>query len=149
MANNLVAERVIVKPSISQQKLGNETLDNVQSVASSANSLQMSILENKLESEMIKMCRMVRDTISGLAEQMNRKFNEVGTKFNNLLADFVPASQNSNVNSSVAQSTRHNTESGKPPLECSTPPKGDHTHCKLNPRILIELTISTSSSPSL
>ena len=149
MANNLVAERVIVNPSISQQKFGNETLDDVKSVACSANSLQMSMLENKLDSEMIKMSRMVRDTISGLTEQMNRKLNEVDTKFNNLLADLVPTGQNSNVDSSVAQSTKHNTESGEPPIECNTQPKGDHTQCKLNPRILMELPILTSTSPSL
>ena len=45
-APNLVAERVIHNPSTSQQNIGNETLDDVQSVASSANSLQMSMLEN-------------------------------------------------------------------------------------------------------
>ena len=80
-APNLVAERVIDYPSSSQQNIGNETLDVVQSVASSANSLQMSMLENKLESEMIKMSRMVKDTISGLTEQMNQKLNEADTKF--------------------------------------------------------------------
>ena len=37
----------------------------------------MSILENKLESEMIKMSKMVRDTISGLTEQINRNLYEV------------------------------------------------------------------------
>ena len=58
-APNLVAERVIDNPSSSQQNIGNKTLDDVPSVASSANSLQMSMLENKLESEMIKMSRMV------------------------------------------------------------------------------------------
>ena len=133
-APNLVAERVIDNPSSSQQNIGNETLDDVQSVASSANSLQMSMLENKLESEMIKMSRMVKDTISGLTEQMNQKLNEVDTKFNNLLADLVPTGQNSNVNSSVAHPIRHNPDSVEPPIVCSTQPKGDHTQCKMKPQ---------------
>ena len=133
-APNLVAERVIDNPSSSQQNIGNETLDDVQSVASSANSLQMSMLENKLESEMIKMSRMVKDTISGLTEQMNQKLNEVNTKFNNLLADLVPTGQNSNVNSSVAQPIRHNPDSVEPPIVRSTQPKGDHTQCKMKPQ---------------
>ena len=55
------------------------------------------MFENKLESEMIKMRRMVRDAISGLTEQMNRTLNEADTKFNNLLADLVPTGLNSNV----------------------------------------------------
>ena len=53
-APNLVAERVIDNPSSSQQNIGNETLDDVQSVASSANSLQMSMLENKLELQVLR-----------------------------------------------------------------------------------------------
>ena len=133
-ARTLVAERVIDNPSTSQQNIANETLDDVQSVASSSNSLQMSMLENKLESEMIKMVRMVRDTISDLTEQTNRKLNEVDTKFNTLLADLVPTSQNSNVNSSVAQPIRHKPDSVERPIECSTQPKGDHTQCKMKPQ---------------
>ena len=108
---NLVAERVIDNPSSSQQNIGNETLDDVQSVASSANSLQMS-----------------------LPEQMNQKLNEVDTKFNNLLADLVPTGQNSNINSSVAQPIRHNPDSVEPPIVRSTQPKGDHPQCKMKPQ---------------
>ena len=50
----------------------------------------MSMLENRLESEMTKMGKMIKDTVTGLTDYMNHRLNEVDRKFNNLLADFVP-----------------------------------------------------------
>ena len=99
----------------------------------------MPVLEHKLESEMITMSRMVRDTFSGLTEQMNQKLNEVDTKFNILLADLVPTGQNS-VNSSVAQHIRHNPDSVEPSIVRSTQPKGDHTQYKMKPQYFNVIT---------
>ena len=95
----------INNPSTSQQNIDNETYDDGHSVASSAGSLQLSFLESKLDTEMTKMGRMVQDTVSSLSEIMNQKLTEIDTKFNNLVADLIPNSQNLNVNSSVAQTT--------------------------------------------
>ena len=63
----------------------------------------MPILENKLESELAKMGKIMQDTVSYLTEHMNQKLTALDSKFNNLVADVHPNSQNTNVNSSVAQ----------------------------------------------
>ena len=49
----------------------------------------MSMLENRLENEMTKMGKMMKDTVSGLTEHMNQRLNEVDRKFNTLLAELV------------------------------------------------------------
>ena len=92
---------------------------------------------------------MVRDTISGLTEQMNRKPNEADTMFSTLLADLVPVGQNSDVSTSVAQPIRHKPDSVEPPIECGRQRKRNHTNVKWNLRISMGLLILTSSSPSL
>ena len=96
-ANNQVAERDRNSPSTSQQNHNNDTLNDDISIPSSAGTLQMSMLENRLENEMTKMGKMMKDTVSGLTEHMNQRLNEVDRKFNTLLADLVPAVCNSNV----------------------------------------------------
>ena len=58
-SNNCVSEDSINNPPTSHQNAGNETYDDGHSVASSAGSLQLSMLESKLDSEMIKMGRMM------------------------------------------------------------------------------------------
>ena len=118
----------------------------MQSVASSANSLQMSMLENKLESEMTKLGNMVKDTVAGLTEHVNQKLSETDRKSQNLLADLIPASQNSNVNSSVPtvqphrntrttfQPSKNNIGSGEPPVQCSSQQTLDRSQWKIKPQ---------------
>ena len=77
-------------PSTSQQNINNYTFEDANSTASSARTLQMSLLENKLELEMANMSRTIKDTVTGLTEYMNSKLSEVDSKFNNLLADLAP-----------------------------------------------------------
>ena len=43
----------------------------------------------------------MKDTVAGLTEHVNQKLSEVDRKFQNVIADLIPAGQNSNVNSSV------------------------------------------------
>ena len=99
--NNLTVGNNTNTPSSSQQNTNNDNLDDANSIASSASTLQMSMLENRLESEMTKLGNMVKDTVAGLTEHVNQKLGETDRKFQNLLADLMPASQNSNVNLSV------------------------------------------------
>ena len=133
-SNNCVSEDSINNPSTSHQNAGNETYDDGHSVASSAGSLQLSMLESKLDSEMLKMGRMVQDTVSSLSEIMNQKLTELDTKFNNLVADIVPNTQNQNVNSSVAQTTQSNAESGTPAIACSSHSKSDNIQFRMKPQ---------------
>ena len=95
-ANNPVTDRDRNNPSTSRQNHNNDTLNDDISIPSSADTLQMSMLENRLENEMTKMGKMMKDTVSGLTEHMNQRLNEVDRKFNTLLADLVPAVRNSN-----------------------------------------------------
>ena len=101
---------------------------------SQALQLQLSMLENKLETEMTKMSKMVRDTISCLTDHMNKRLGEVDSKFDNLLTDLVPPTQNANANSTANPTSRHNPESGESVMECSTKPEGDHTLVKMRPQ---------------
>lgn len=133
-SNNCASEDSINNPPTSHQNAGNETYDDGHSVASSAGSLQLSMLESKLDSEMIKMGRMMQDTVSSLTEIMNQKLTELDTKFNNLVADIVPNSQNQNVNSSVAQTTQSNSESGTPAIACSSHSKSDISQFRIKPQ---------------
>ena len=54
-SNNSNTEMNMNSPSTSQQNSGNETYEDGNSIPSSANSLQMSMLESKLDSEITKM----------------------------------------------------------------------------------------------
>ena len=63
-------------PSTSHRVEGNETFDDNNSVVSSASSVQISMLENKLESELAKMGKIMQDTVSYLTEHMNQKLTE-------------------------------------------------------------------------
>ena len=56
---------------------------------------------------MRKLGNMVKDTVAGLTEHVNQKLSETDRKFQDLLADLIPASQNSNVNSSVPRVQPH------------------------------------------
>ena len=58
--------------STSKYNINTEIYNDDNSIASSANMLQMSLLENQLESEITKMGKMIQDTISCLTEHMNR-----------------------------------------------------------------------------
>ena len=53
-SDNSENEDSINNPSTSHQNVGNETYNDCHSTASSASSLQLSMLESKLDSEMIK-----------------------------------------------------------------------------------------------
>ena len=121
-------------PSTSHHVEGNETFDDNNSVVSSASSVQISMLENKLESELAKMGKIMQDTVSYLTEHMNQKLTELDSKFNNLVADIHPNSQNSNVNSSVAQTTQSTSDTGPPAIACSSQSKKDCTSFKLKPQ---------------
>ena len=125
-SNDSMSVNDINNPSTSQQNMCNETHDDGHSVASSAGSLQLTFLESKLDSEMTKMGRMVQDTVSSLSEIMNQKLTELDIKFNNLVADLIPNSQNQNVNSSVAQTNQDNSEAVAPAIACSSHSKGDN-----------------------
>ena len=98
----------------------------------------MSMLENRLETEMTKMGKMIKDTVTGLTDHMNHRLNEVDRKFNNLLADLVPAGRNSNINSSVpqppVQSSQNTLASGEPPVQCNSQPSLDRSQCKIKPQ---------------
>lgn len=127
-------EAHINAPCTSQQNTQNETYDEINSIASSANSLQMSMLETKLETEISKMGKMMQDTVSGLTDHMNQKLSEVDRKFNTLLADLTPACHNTNVNSSASQPNQGSLESGEPPRPCNSQPTLDRTQCKMKPQ---------------
>ena len=114
------------------------------------------MLENKFESEMTKLGYMVKNTVAGLTEHVNQKLSETDRKFQNLLADLIPASQNSNVNSSVptvqlhrntiptvqpnrntrltVQPSQNNIGSGEPPVQCSSQQTLDRSECKIKPQ---------------
>ena len=119
--DNANAEVNMNTASTSKHNMDTETYNDGNSIVSSANSLQMSLLENKLESEITKMSKMMQDTISCLTEHMNQKFTELYTKFNNLVADIIPNNQNSNVKSSIAQTTQITSEDriSTPNVACS------------------------------
>ena len=133
-SNDSMNEDNINIPSTSQQNICNETYDDGHSVASSAGSLQLTFLESKLDSEMTNMGRMVQDTVSSLSEIMNQKLTELDMKFNNLVADLIPNSQNQNVNSSVAQANQNNPETVAPAIACSSHSKGDNTQFRMKPQ---------------
>ena len=78
--------------------------------------------------------RFNMDTISTLTDHMNKRLGEVDSKFDNLLADLVPPTQNASANSTANRTGRHNPESGESVIECSTKPKGDHTLVKMRPQ---------------
>ena len=154
--NNLTVGNNTNTPSTSQQNTTNDNFDDANSIASSASTLQMSILENRLESEMTKLGNMVKDTVPGLTEHVNQKLGETDRKFQNLLADLMPARQNSNVNSSVPtvqprsstiptfQPNRHplstvqpsgnNIGSGEHPVQSSSQQTLARSQCKIKPQ---------------
>ncbi|MEW8544977.1 MAG: hypothetical protein AB2693_15740, partial [Candidatus Thiodiazotropha sp.] len=132
--NDSMNEGNVNDQSTSQQNISHEDYDDGHSVANSASSLQMSLLESKLDSEMMKMGKMVQDTVSSLSEFMNQKLTELDSKFNNLVADLVPNSQNQNVNSSVAQTTQSNLEAATPAIACSSHSKGENTQFRMKPQ---------------
>ena len=137
-ANDQIADRDRNNPSTSQQNHNNDTLNDDISIPSSAGTVQMSMLENRLENEMTKMGKMMKDTVSGLTEHMNQRLNQVDRKFNTLLVDLAPAVRNSNVNSSVTQPpverTQNNQASGEPPIQCNSQPTLDRSQCKIKPQ---------------
>ena len=136
--NNSVNRGNTENPSTSQQNINNDTFEDANSIASSAGTLQMSLLENKLESEMANMSRTIKDTVTSLTEYMNTKLSEVDSKFNNLLADLVPTSRDSNVNSSVIQPptepAQNGLASGDPPIQCNSQQAIDRSQCKMKPQ---------------
>ena len=110
--NNLALGNSTNNPSTSQQGvIDNGNIDDASSIASSASTLQMSMLENRLESEMTRLGNMVKDTVAGLTEHVNQRLSETDKRFQNLLADLIPARLNSNVNSSIpmVQSSQNTT----------------------------------------
>lgn len=96
------------KQGLSRTNVDEDGID-ARSDASSASTLQMSMLENRLESEMTKMATMVKNTVSSLQntisstlEQFERKFAEIDHKLNSLAAErSVYANHNENRNTSL------------------------------------------------
>ena len=157
--NNLAVENNTNTPSTSQLNANNDNFDDTKSIASSASALQMSLLESRLESEMTTLGNMMKDTVAGLTEHVNQKLSEVDRKFQNVIADLIPAGQNSNVNSSVpmaatrqsimptiqpntynrntlttVQPSQNNLGSGEPPVQCSSQQRLDRSQCKIKPQ---------------
>ena len=66
--NNSNAEVNMNTVSTSQYNIDTETYNDGNLIANSANSLQMSLLEKKLETEITKMGKMLRDAISCLTD---------------------------------------------------------------------------------
>ena len=76
---------------------------DTQSEASSAIGLQMSMLENRLEAEMMKLTSMVQttvgslqSTITSMSEQIEKKFAEIDQRLDGLASNRVYANQNAN-----------------------------------------------------
>ena len=132
--NNSNMEIDLNAPSTSQQNTTNENnmYGDDNSLASSANSLQMSMLESKLESEITKMGKMMQDTISSLSEHMDQKLAEINSKFNNLVADITP--KNSNDNSSITRTNQCNEATVTPTVACGSSSSTYHPHFKLKPQ---------------
>ena len=95
-----------------EQALQNGGVDDeldTQSEASSASGLQLSMLENRLETEMTKLASMVKNTVGSLqrtinsiAEQMEKKRAEIDQIIDSLASDrSVLANQNVNQSSSL------------------------------------------------
>ena len=83
---------------------------DTQSEASSAIGLQMSMLENRLEAEMMKLTSMVQttvgslqSTITSMSEQIEKKFAEIDQRLDSLASDKVYANQNANRSSTLFQ----------------------------------------------
>ena len=105
---------------------------------------------------MTNLGNMMKDTVAGLSEHVNKKLSEIDRKFQNLLADLIPASQNSNVNFAVLTVQPHrntiptvqpnrNTRPtvqpsqnilgpGEPPVQCSSQQTLDQWQCKIKPQ---------------
>ena len=132
--NNSNMEIDLNAPSTSQQNTTNENnmYGDDNSLASSANSLQMSMLQSKLESEITKMGKMMQNTISSLSEHMDQKLAEINSKFNNLVADITP--KNSNDNSSITQTNQCNEATVTPTVACGSSSSTYHPHFKLKPQ---------------
>ena len=134
--DNTNAEVNMNTTSTSQYNIDTETYNDGNSDASSANSLQISLLENKLDAEITKKGKIMQDTISSLTEHTNLKFTELDTKFKSLVADITPNNQNSNVNSSIAQTTQIASEDriSTPNVACSAHSKKDNYQFKMKPQ---------------
>lgn len=132
--NNSNREKDLNAQSTSQQNTTNENsmYGDENSLASSANSLQMSMLESKLESEITKMGTMMQNTISSLSEHMDQKLAEINSKFNNLVADLTP--KNSNENSSITQSNQCNETTVTPTVGSGSSSNTNHPNFKLKPQ---------------
>ncbi|MCG7878412.1 MAG: hypothetical protein N0C90_19075 [Candidatus Thiodiazotropha endolucinida] len=82
---------------------------DTQSDTSSASGLQMSMLENRLENEILKLSSMVKDTVStlqnsitNLTERVEKKFSDIDERFNRFEADrAIFGNINSNRSSSL------------------------------------------------
>ena len=103
-------------PSTSQQEELDmfEGTQSIASTPSSADALNMTQLESKLETEMVKMARMVKDSISSLATQMERGMTELREEFNlkfQSLSTGVNATNSLSTNTSVSQSNQNNSTS--------------------------------------
>ena len=143
-----------ISPSTSQLNANNDIFDDTKSTASA---LQISLLENRLESEMTTLGYIMKDTVAGLTEHVNQKLSEVDEKFQNVIADLIPTGQNSNSSLPMAetrqstiptiqpntcnrntltsvQPSQNNLGSGKPPVKCSSQQRLDLSQCKNKPQ---------------
>ena len=157
--NNLVVENNTTIPFTSQLNANNDNFADTKSIAGSASVLQMCLLESRIESEMTTLGNIMKDTVAGLTEHVNKKLSEVDRKFQNVIADLIPAGQNSNVNSSVPMAeTCQNTiptiqpstcnrntlttvqpcqnylGSCEPPVQCNSQQRLYRSQCRIKPQ---------------
>lgn len=131
-------------PSTSQERASaqvqslNETFDENHSIPSSASELQLSTLENKLETQMTKMATMIQTTVKALTEHMEKKLSEFDRRLNHLSADIiVPNTQNLNLNSSQVETNQSNMASNSEllnPVTCHSQSRGDNSNMKIKPQ---------------
>lgn len=91
-----------------------EDTQSTPSTPSSAGALNMTQIENKLETEMVKIARMVKDSISSLTTQLEQDRaemrGEINRKISNLNTGIISSrSLGSNAQSSISQTNQNNS----------------------------------------
>ena len=90
-----------------------EDTQSTPSTPSSAGALNMTQMENKLETEMVKMARMVKDSISSLTTQFEQDRaemrEEINRKISNLTTGIIFSKNlGSNAQSPISQTNQNN-----------------------------------------
>lgn len=135
---NTNANQFTPQPSTSQQQDGEELFQDSHSSASSASALQMSRLEGKIESEMTRMATMIQDTVSSLADHMERQFSDIDRKIKELTTNKTVSESPINTMFSRTQTNQNNSTSNSElpnPITLSSQSKGDNSNFKMKPQI--------------